>query len=228
MITIRSQKEVSEPTLIGFEATIKIADAAYEMSSTAAVDDGMPVGGGLYGRILWPRALFRLGPSLALEQQMFVSADSSDVAIAWQLRGTLRPAELLITPQFAGCPMSGYRDRGFCRDSQENGGRLSWLPHVVGPRIIADTNGHYREEPFGFSRILEAAANATATVAPGTFAFQLTQRPAILIFSTDKAKAEGGYNLGMFLAGLLSPACAVPGTETLAMNVETERLAEAA
>ena len=73
MITIRTPKEISQPTLIGFEATLKTRHAVFELSSNGpAIDAGGQVGGGLYGRIVWPRTLFRLGSDLVLEQQMFV------------------------------------------------------------------------------------------------------------------------------------------------------------
>src|SRR5262245_43519415 len=125
MITIRSSKLISEPTLIGFEATLKTTDAVYEMSSTGSgIDAAALVGGGLYGRIAWPRSLFRVGLNLVLEQQMFIPLDCSDAAISWQLRGSFIPAQLIIKPHFAGCEARSYRDRGFRREPQEKGGRL--------------------------------------------------------------------------------------------------------
>ena len=102
MITIRTPKGISQPTLIGFEATLKTRHAVFELSSTGpAIDAGGQVSGGLYGRIAWPRTLFWLGSDLVLEQQMFVPFDCSDVAISWQLCGNLMPAELSIKPHFA-------------------------------------------------------------------------------------------------------------------------------
>jgi hypothetical protein len=214
MITIRSSKVISEPILIGFEATLKTAHAVYELSSTASgVDDGISVGGGLYGRIAWPRALFRFGADLVLEQQMFLPSGCSDVAISWQLRGRLVPAQLIIKPHFAGCGPRSYRDRGFRRDAEENGGRLYWLPHVLGPKIIADTNGQYHDEPFRFPEIVTGDANRQRTFVPGIFEFQLTQRPCILILSSDKlTRNERSRHLGLFLAGLLSQNESLPGT----------------
>jgi hypothetical protein len=201
MITIRTPKEISQPTLIGFEATVKTPHAVFELSSTGlAIDAGGQVGGGLYGRIVWPRALFRLGSDLVMELQMFVPFDCSDVAISWQLRGNSMPAELTVKPHFAGCEPLGYRNRGFCVESQENGGRLCWLPHVLGPKIVADTNGEYRDEPFQF-----ALNRPQTTVSPGTFEFQLAPRPSILMFSSDTcAQSQCRRHFGLFLAGLLN------------------------
>ena len=199
MITIRTPNVISQPTLIGFEATLKTPRAVFEMSSNGlAVEINASVEG-LYGRIAWPRALFRLGNDLVLEQQMFLPCDCSDVAISWQLRGNSIPAELSIKPHFSGCEPLGYRDRGFCAEPQESGGRLCWLPHVLGPKIVADTNGEYREEPFQF-----ALNRPQTTVSPGTFEFQLARRPSILMFSSDTcAQSQCREHFGMFLAGLL-------------------------
>ena len=200
MITIRTPKEISQPTtLIGFEATLKTPPSVFEMSSTGpGVEDKASLEG-LYGRIAWPRALFRLGSDLVLEQQMFVPFDCSDVAISWQLLGNLLPAELTIKPHFAGCEPLGYRNRGFRTEPQENGGRLCWLPHVLGPKIVADTNGEYREEPFQF-----ALNRPQTTVSPGTFEFQLTRRPSILMFLSDTcAQSQCRQQFGLFLAALV-------------------------
>jgi hypothetical protein len=134
---------------------------------------------------------------------MFVPCDCSDVAISWRLRGNLIPAELSIKPHFTGCEPLGYRNRGFRTDSQQKGVRLCWLPHVLGPKIIADTNGKYREEPDSFFQ------NTTqTTVSPGTFEFPLARRPSILMFSSDTcAQSQCRQDFGMFLAGLLDQSC---------------------
>src|SRR6266567_1101552 len=85
MITIRTPKTISQPTLIGFEVTLRTPHAVFEMSSTGPAVESNASVGGLYGRIAWPRALFRLGSDLVLEQQMLLPCDCSDVAISWQL-----------------------------------------------------------------------------------------------------------------------------------------------
>ncbi len=113
MITIRTPKVISQPILIGFEATLKTPHSVFEMSSTGPGVENNASVEGLYGRIAWPRTLIRLGSDLVLEQQMFLPCDCSDVAISWQLRGNLIPAELSIKPHFAGCEPVGYRNRGF-------------------------------------------------------------------------------------------------------------------
>jgi hypothetical protein len=94
---------------------------------------------------------------------------------------------------------------GFRFESEENGGRLAWLPNVRGPKIIAATNGRYYDEP---ARSLDNPAPAFAgsenLSAPGTFEFQLTDHASVLIFSTEgRAKTQHAQYVGAFLASLI-------------------------
>lgn len=197
MITIASSKNISEPTLIGLEASLTTPNGVYEFSSEEALS--FP-DSNLFGAISWPRSRFRLGSDLIIEQQMFVPHDGGDFAISWELSGKLIPARLVVRPHFGGCNPRSYRDVGFRYDAQEKGGRLFWLPSVLGPRIIADTNGRYNDEP-----VRSANIGDTSIVVPGTFEFDLSSHPSILIFSNDSCtRADGCQQVGMFLAGLLA------------------------
>jgi hypothetical protein len=87
---------------------------------------------------------------------------------------------------------------GFRFESEENGGRLAWLPNVRGQKIIADTNGRYCDEP---ARSLDNPAPAFVgsknLIAPRTFEFQLTDQPSVPIFSTEgRAKAQHARYVG--------------------------------
>ncbi len=134
---------------------------------------------------------------------MFVSDEASDIAISWELRGQLVPAQLAVRPYFAGCASRGYRDIGFHFESEEEGGRLAWLPSVRGPKIIADTNGQYTDEPVRLAEKIDPS-DAEQLIAPGQFEFQLSHHPSVLIFSTEgDAKTRRQQQIGVFLAGLL-------------------------
>ena len=199
MITIRTPKGISQPTLIGFEATLKTPHAVFEMSSTGpAVESERVSRGPVWSNCVAPRAVparQRFGSGAANVRSVRLLGCGNFLAASRQLI----PAELSIKPHFAGCEPLGYRDRGFRAEPQENGGRLCWLPHVLGPKIVADTNGEYREEPFQF-----ALNRPQTTVSPGTFEFQLARRPSILMFSSDTcAQSRCRQHFGMFLAGLL-------------------------
>jgi hypothetical protein len=205
MITIRSSTVSSEPTLIGLEVILTTARGTYIISSNGSVADfSSPFGGGLFGAISWPRSRFQLVPGVVLEQQMFLPHDGSAAAFSWQLHSELPlRARLTIKPFFSGCAPRSYRDVGFRVDSEQEGARLAWLPSVRGPRIIADTNGKYHDQP---RQSFNVADEETASglwknlVAPGTFEFDLSNRPSVLILSAENQRDQ---HVGAFLAGLM-------------------------
>jgi hypothetical protein len=207
MVTIRSSEGLSDPSLICLEATITTPTSVLTMSSDGAiVDHASPFGGGLFGAMSWPRSRFQLAPGIVLEQQMFLPHDGSGAAFSWELRGGFIPARLTVRAFFSGCGQRTYRDAGFQHEPAEGGGRLTWLPGVRGPKIIADTNAEYHDEPL---RTLESAdvENAPVTldtlIAPGRFDFDLTSRPSILIFSSQgRIQTERAQYIGAFLASL--------------------------
>jgi hypothetical protein len=205
MITIRSSESLPETALIGLEATLTAEGRVYTFSSHGPVmDNTSPFAGGVFGAMSWPRSRFKLTPSVTLEQQMFLSHDGSGAAFSWELCGGLISAQLVVRPFFSGCSPRSYRDVGFRLEPQEHGGRLAWLPSVTGPRIIADTNGSYYDEPARFAQGNTIAFSSDNLVAPGTFDFQLSNRPSVLIISRDgAAKTHGSRNVGAFLAGLI-------------------------
>jgi hypothetical protein len=207
MITIRSFKNISEPTLIGFEATLTTPEGVYEFSSDGPiVDPTSPFDGGLFGAVTWPRSRFQIDPNLMLEQQMFVSQDTPDIAISWELRGELVPVSLTVRPYFVGCAPRGYRDIGFHFDPEEEGGRLVWLPNVRGPKIIADTNGQCIDEPLRLGQEASRRDN-DGLIAPGRFEFELSHHPSVLILSSaGRAKTQSQQLVGEFLASLMRPA----------------------
>jgi len=147
MITIRSSKAGSKATLMCVEVTLKTSRNVYTISSDRALaDSGSFFGDELFGGVSWPVSRFHIEEGLRLEQQMFLPRDESTVAMSWTLdRETSTAVQLVVRPFFSGCGPRSYRDIGF--RSEDEGGRLSWLANVRGPKVFADTNGHYRDEP---------------------------------------------------------------------------------
>jgi len=209
MITVRSFKDSSEPTLVGFEASLTIPDGTYEFSSDGPiVDPTSPFEGGLFGSIAGPQSRVQIRDSLTIEQQMFVSHDTSDIAISWKLRGQRTLARLVVRPYFTGCGRRSYRDAGFRRETEKNGGRLYWLPSVCGPKIIADTNGRYVDEPIRSAcEIAQSVSKTESLAAPGRFEFELSPHPSILIFSFEGCfQTQSQQLIGTFLANLMRRA----------------------
>jgi len=224
MITIRSSAASSEPALVGLEATLTTVDGVYAISGNGSVaDSGSPFGGGLFG-ISWPRSRFQLAPGVVLEQQMFLPHDGSVTAFSWQLRGqSPLQARLTVKPFFSGCGPRSYRDVGFRFDSEQEGGRLSWLPGVRGPKIIADTNSKYHDHPMRSFNVADEEMSGLSEnlVAPGTFEFDLSNRPSMLIFSMEgDTKTQHAQHVGAFLAGLMQND--IPSRTDLAGNPRSD------
>lgn len=173
------------------------------------IDSALPTAAGLFGAISWPHSRFRLADGVLLDQQMFLPHDGSALALSWALQGdAFNSAELVVRPFFSGCGPRSYRDAGFRFDSEEAGGRLTWLPNVRGPTVIADTNGRYHDEPErSFDCLCQqasAAASSEDLITPGRFEFELNKRPSVLIFSMEgQGNSYRNQHVGAFLAGLM-------------------------
>ena len=233
MITIRSCNSNSDVALISLEATLTTPRGVYTISSEGPMTDSRSsFGDALFGPISWPVSRFRLAEGLLLEQQMFLPDDGSAVALSWSLRGnTAIAAQLVVKPFFSGCGPRSYRDVGFHFDSEDNGGRLTWLPNVRGPRVFADTNGQYHDESVRlfdcFCEQAAASASAGDVITPGRFQFELSRRPAVLILSMEEpATIQHNQHIGIFLAGLMQENSPAKAGSTIAENVglETQHL----
>ncbi len=227
MITIRSCNSNSDVALISLEATLTTPRGVYTISSEGPMTDSRSsFGDALFGPISWPVSRFRLAEGLLLEQQMFLPHDGSAVALSWSLRGnTAIAAQLVVRPFFSGCGPRSYRDVGFHFDSEDNGGRLTWLPNVRGPKIIADTNSRYHDEPArSFDCFCEQAAVSASPedlITPGRFEFELSERPSVLIFSMEgHANAQRNQHVGAFLAGLMQKNSPLRAGSMIPENVE--------
>ena len=217
------------------EVTLKTPRNVYTISSDTALTDSQPsFRGGLFGGISWPVSRFRIAEGLLFEQQTFLPYDESTVAMSWALHGdTATTARLVVRPFFSGCGPRSYRDVGFRLDSDDNGGRLTWLPHVRGPKVLADTNGQYHDEPARLLDCLFAPAAASASeqdlITPGRFEFELGRRPSVLIFSMeDPAVSRRDQHIGLFLAGLMEGSAVRAGSSVAgSAGVLTQQLTAA-
>ncbi len=107
-------------------------------------------------------------------------------------------------------------------------------PNVCGPKIFADTNGRYHDEPVRLFDCLcaQAAASASAEdlITPGRFEFELGRRPSVLIFSIEGlANAQRDQHVGVFLAGLMQDNSPARSGSSVAesVGVPTQKLAAA-
>jgi hypothetical protein len=79
---------------------------------------------------------------------------------------------------------------------------------VCGSKIIADTSGHYTDEPLRSAQtIAPTSPSAELLVAPGRFEFELNGPPSLLIFSSERrGKTQSQQFIGAFLARLMQRA----------------------
>jgi hypothetical protein len=235
MITIRSSKAGSKPTLMSLEVILKTSRNIYTISSDRALaDSGSFFGDELFGGLSWPVSRFRIAEGLLLEQQMFLPRDESTVAMSWALHGDIATAvQLVVRPFFSGCGPRSYRDVGFHLVPESNGERLTWLPNVRGPRLFADTNGQYHDEAVRCLDCFcdEAASSSSAEdpITPGRFEFELTRRPSVLILSMeDHAASRRAQHIGLFLARLMEGSAVRTGSSVAgSVDVLTQQLAAA-
>jgi hypothetical protein len=205
MIRIPCSAHDTGPTLIALEATLTTSTGGYVISADGSAHDfHTPFSGGVFGAISWPRSRFQIVRGTVLEQQMFLPRDGTVAAFSWQLYSeTALAARLSIRPLFAGCGPRSYRNFGFQLQPDEEGGRLAWLASVRGPKVIADTNGCYRSEPAIKEGRASDSLNQENLTAPGTFEFELSKRPSVLILTNEDYQKRGSSHIGTFLAGLL-------------------------
>jgi len=205
MIRIPCSAQDTGPTLIALEATLTTSTGMYVISSDSSAHDfHSPINVGLFGAISWPRSRVQIARGTVLEQQMFLPHDGAAAAFSWQLYSeTALAARLSIRPLFAGCGPRSYRDIGFQSQPDEEGGRLVWLAGVRGPKVIADTNGCYRSEPAIKEDRASESLNQENFIAPGTFEFELSKRPSVLILIDESYQRRASLHIGTFLAGLL-------------------------
>src|SRR5262249_52343387 len=116
--------------------------------------------------------------------------------------------QLVVRPFFCGCGPRSYRDVGFHFNSEEHESRFTWLPNVRGPKVFADTNAQYHDEPVRLFDCLCEQATASASeedlVTLGLFEFELGSRPSVVIFSMeDRTSPQSDQHIGVFLAGLM-------------------------
>jgi hypothetical protein len=173
-----------EVVLEALSVSVETGHNAYQFVSDHRPE---PDGMGPFRGMLWPRSLLPLGDGIAIEQQMLFPGKGDAVAFSWRLLGRPTfPARLTAAPIFSATRPFGAA--GFEIEAETNGGRLAWRPYDRSSKIIADTNG----------RLV-----ATPGVIPGSFEFELSPHPSVLIFSSEP-RSESGLDplIGGFLAQL--------------------------
>lgn len=174
---------ILEELLISIQAGPRI----YQVSSNHTFKDGRESS---YGRA-WPRWLWQLGDGIWIEQQLAVPTDGNALAISWRSIGQPHvPCCLKVSPVFSAA--EPFTEAGFRFEPETHGQRLTWQPFAQASKIIADTNGR-----------CDSIRSLSDSRLPAAFEFNLSSRPAVLIFSSEFPRLPGTDSLiGGFLARL--------------------------
>jgi hypothetical protein len=185
----RRRSTAAEVILEGLSISIKVGTKTYEVSSDRPPehDSAGPFRGTTWTRWLWP-----LIDGMSIEQQMMTPMGGDALAVSWRVNGpTFFPCRLGVRPIFRA--PQPFRDACFEFEPETNGGRLAWQPLKHSSRVIADLNGR-------FSPVTSPVGSG---IVPGSFEFDLSTHPAVLIFSAEfPRQAKADPLIGGFLAQL--------------------------
>jgi len=188
----------------GFDAWVATPNNTFSLSSQRYAPDVIHPDGASriesFEREPWPKWRFRLTDEIAVEQELFVRPGESAIFIAWHLdhhpkEGAAQneSIRLFVRPFFSGRDFhSTHHENGAFRFvPEQEGERHAWRPYDGLPAVMVFSNGHYEHDPTWYRNFLyreEQARGLDAIedcAAPGTFAFDLSSKPAVLMFGAE-------------------------------------------
>lgn len=179
----------------GFDAWIETARGLYALTSQLYPGDIVHPDGARrlteFSSAPWPKWIFALEDGSAIEQEIFVVNGASMVALSWRARAATGRAALTVRPFFSGRDYHAlhHENAAFRFQPEGSGPRLLWHPYPDVPKVVAVHNGAYHHQPdwyrnFFYEQERERGLDFTEDLAaPGSFHFDLTAGPAILIFA---------------------------------------------
>ena len=187
----------------GFDAWIETESGSHSISSQRYAPDVIHPDGIKrledFQSEPWPRWSFLLEDGRKIQQEIFLCHDSSTVAIIWRLTGNETGVKLRVQPFLSGRDYHSlhHENPDFRFDSHIDGQRILWHPYKNIPEIAAFSNGTYSQQPLWYRNFLYTEEQARGLdftedlASPGSFLFDLSATPAVLIFSTDKNLCSG-------------------------------------
>jgi predicted glycogen debranching enzyme len=171
----------------------------------------------------WPSWIFALPDGTKIAQEIFVPRDCAAVVLRWRVvaSGPLpgnAQLTLRVRPFFSGRDFHSlhHANPAFGFTPETAGGNQRWHFYPGVPAVRGQSNGVYRHEPLWYRSFLydeevERGLDAVEDLAaPGTYLFDLTGGPAVLIFSAE----IGGEECGDFSLPAAKVADAFLRTET--------------
>ncbi|MCI0612087.1 amylo-alpha-1,6-glucosidase [bacterium] len=141
----------------------------------------------------WPRWSFLLEDGRRIEQEIFIQHNSPVVVVIWRLIGNRNGASLRVRPFLSGRDYHSlhHENPDFHFEADINGERVAWRPYEGVPEITAFANGTYIHEPLWYRNFLYTEEQSRGLdftedlASPGTFRFDLSSGPAILLFTIE-------------------------------------------
>ena len=181
----------------GFDAAVETATGSSALSSQQYTPDIIHPDGAR--RIVefksepWPKWIFALEDGTKIEQELFLVHGASIVALSWRLLNATAKATLTVRPFLSARDYHSmhHENPAFQFHPEINDRRLIWHPYPGVPGIVALHNGSYQHQPewyrnFVYQQERERGLDFTEDIAaPGSFRWELSAGPAILIFAAD-------------------------------------------
>ncbi|MFT3785498.1 MAG: amylo-alpha-1,6-glucosidase [Tepidisphaeraceae bacterium] len=142
----------------------------------------------------WPTWRYELPDGIILEQELFVVRGSPTVCVSW--RKIAGPdAELRVRPLMSGRDYHAlhHENDAFRFEPEHSNGVTRWRPYEGVPHISVKSNGRLFTQPIWYRQFFyeeEEARGFDAVedcASPGVYRFDLAQREAVLILTTDAA-----------------------------------------
>lgn len=181
----------------GFDAALETATGIYPLSSQCYAPAVLHPDGARriarFDREPWPKWTFVLEDGARIEQEIFAVHGAPITVLSWRLLDSRAKALLTVRPFLSGRDYHAlHRENpAFRFDPEIDGRRVVWRPYPDVAQISAVHNGSYRHQPdwyrnFVYERERERGLDFTEDLAaPGSFEFDLTAGPAVLIFAAQ-------------------------------------------
>ena len=189
----------------GFDAWIETPAGRYAISSQAYGPDVTHPDGAtrIAGFELepWPRWTFALPDGTRVAQEIFVSKDSSSVAVSWKLLAGTGAVTLTMRPFLSGRDYHAlhHENPAFRFEAAEGpAGLRTFHPYPDVPSIAVRSNGSFDAAPEWYRNFLYAEEKARGLdfaedlASPGTFRFDLSAGEAIWLAAAQGHEAALG------------------------------------
>ncbi len=159
----------------------------------------------------WPTWILGLPDGTVVVHEVFVEPHGGETVLTWRRTlGPPGPCRLSVRPLLTGRDHGAlhFANDAFRFDAAVTGGAVTWRPYDAVPAATALTDGTYAHDPVWLRGVLytverERGLDHIEDVAsPGTFTFDLAERPATMLLRAGDSRAGDPVRHGADLAAL--------------------------